>query len=79
MNTLREIGEFIGTSPETSMHAVGDILPMLSSSARTSMRATILGLQNLNLPPFTLQAVTDCQGLIPILIAFAAGGIVWQV
>lgn len=59
MNTLRQIGEFVGISPGTSMRAVGDILPVLSSVERTSMRAMILRLQNLNLPPISLEAFAD--------------------
>jgi len=59
MNTLRQLGEFVGMSSGTSMRAVGDILPMLSSVERTSMHAMILRLQNLNLPPISLEAFAD--------------------
>lgn len=53
MNSLREIGMFVGMSPGTSMRAVGNIVTLLSSRERTSMRAMILGLQNL--PPISLE------------------------
>ncbi len=53
MNTLREIGAFIGATQTVSMRAVGNIVPLLSGSARTSMRAMIQGLQSL--PPVSLE------------------------
>jgi hypothetical protein len=70
MNTLREIGEFVGMSPRTSMRAVGNIVPLLSSSERTSMHAMILGLQNL--PPISLEAeaVGDRFGEVPFSPVF---------
>ncbi|MEA2602181.1 MAG: hypothetical protein QOF89_3173 [Acidobacteriota bacterium] len=76
MNTLREIGEFVGLGNATpqqpgkpvraqiTMRSVGANVPVLSSSERTSMRAMILGLQNL--PPISLEAeVEETVGEVP--------------
>jgi hypothetical protein len=70
MNTLREIGDFTGTSPHTSMHAVGDLVPLLSGNQRTSMRAMIQGLQQL--PPIGLQVepVGNRYGDVPFAPVF---------
>jgi hypothetical protein len=57
-------------SPGTSMHSIGDIVPLLSSSERTSMQAMILGLQKL--PPISLEVepVGDRFGNVPFAPVF---------
>jgi hypothetical protein len=78
MNTLREIGEFVGLGRATpphpgqpiraqiTMRSVGNKVPVLNIIERTSMRAMILGLQKL--PPISLEAeAEDTVGEVPLL------------
>jgi hypothetical protein len=69
MNTLQEIGAFVGMSP-ASMRSVGTLTPLLSTIERTSMQAMILALQNL--PPISLDAETvgDRFGDVPFAPSF---------
>lgn len=46
MNSLKEISAFVGMQP-LSMHQVGDLIPTLSTDAKTSMQALIRELQSL--------------------------------
>ena len=76
MNTLRQIGEFVGLGNATpphvgrpireqiTMRAIGNRVPLLSSSERTSMRAMIRGLQAL--PPISLEVeAVELTGEVP--------------
>ena len=53
VNSLREISAFVGVQPR-SMRGVGDLIPILSDDAKTSMRSMIRELQSL--PDITLEA-----------------------
>ena len=77
MNTLREIGEFVGLGNATPSHpgklireqitmrSVSHNVPVLNNTERTSMRAMILGLQKL--PPISLEAeAEDTIGDVPL-------------
>lgn len=80
MNTLREIGTFVGEA-HVSMRRVGEIVPLLTSAQRNSMRAMILGLQNL--PPIGLEvgAVGDRFGEVPFAPKFLvhpSGGVILE-
>jgi hypothetical protein len=78
MNTLGEILEFVGLSgpkkffpapgntgfTDPTMRTVGLQVPVLTNDQRSSMRAMILGLQNL--PPISLEAETEnTDGEVP--------------
>jgi hypothetical protein len=47
MNTLREIGEFVGLTPNTSLRAVGDIVRFVTDE-HTSMRGIIRALETVD-------------------------------
>lgn len=53
MNSLQEVSVFVGMQP-LSMRGVGDLIPILSDDAKTSMQAMIRELQSL--PAITLEA-----------------------
>jgi hypothetical protein len=55
MNTLREIGEFIGMSPGTRLHAASDLV--ISPGEQISMREVIRRLPNL--PSISLEAEAE--------------------
>jgi hypothetical protein len=70
MNTLREIGTFVGLAPVVSMRGVGDRVPLLSSSERTSMSAMMLGLQNLPSISLEVEIVGESSGEVPFAPEF---------
>jgi hypothetical protein len=94
MNTLREILEFVGLSgpnrfvpapgntgfTDPTMRTVGLQVPILTNDQRSSMRAMILGLQNL--PPISLEAEAEnTVGEVPfrgIIHAHASTGVVLE-
>ena len=53
MNSLQDVSVFVGMQP-LSMRGVGDLIPILSDDAKTSMQAMIRELQSL--PAITLEA-----------------------
>ena len=77
MNSLREIGEFVGLGNATphpgrpiraqiTMRAAAANVAVLSSSERSSIRAMIVALQNL--PPISLEVeAEDTTGEVPLL------------
>ena len=69
MDSLKQVSAFIGMQP-LSMHGVGDLIPMLSADAKTSMQTMIRELQSL--PAITLEAdaVGDRFGDIPFRPTF---------
>jgi hypothetical protein len=68
MNTLREIGEFIGMSPGTRLRSASDLV--ISAGEQISMREVIQRLPNL--PPISLEAeaVGDRFGEVPFTPVF---------
>jgi hypothetical protein len=68
MNTLREIGEFIGMSPGTRLRAASDLV--ISPGEQISMREVIRRLPNL--PPISLEAeaVGNRFGEVPFTPVF---------
>jgi hypothetical protein len=69
VNSLQEISAFVGMQ-SVSMHGVGDLIPILSDDAKTSMQAMIRELQSL--PAITLEAepVGDGFGNAPFRPTF---------
>ena len=53
MNSLKEISAFVGMQP-LSVSRIGDLIPILSAAAKTSMQTLIRELQSL--PDITLEA-----------------------
>jgi hypothetical protein len=77
MNTLREIGHFVGEVPSPanpsgmiSLRSVQSLLPVLSPIERTSMRAMIAALQRL--PPLTLdvEVAGNSAQVVPFIPVF---------
>ena len=69
MNSLREVSTFVGMQP-LSMHGVGDLIPMLSDDAKTSMQAMIRELQSLPAITLEAEAVGDRFGDAPFRPTF---------
>lgn len=84
MNTLREIGEFIGMSPGTSLRSASDLV--ISPGEQISMREVIRRLPNLpkeppTPPPLplpspkepTISATTEGAGMNTVLVVTGSG------
>src|SRR5436305_6942574 len=92
MNSLREIVAFTGvtgdagrhgrdSSRKPTMRTIGNIIPLLDSKEKTSMRAMILGLQRL--PPITLEGelvgeTTIVPPFVPDIRVHPSGGVVLE-
>jgi hypothetical protein len=67
--TLQEVSAFVGMRP-LSMHGVGDLIPILSDDAKTSMQAMIRELQSLPAITLEAEAVGDRFGDAPFRPTF---------
>jgi precorrin-3B methylase len=79
MNTLQEIGTFVGIAQGASMRDAGDLVPPLSGTERTSMRAMIGALQRL--PPVSLDAeivgpASGKEPFVPVIRVHPSGGVI---